>query len=358
MEFATRVFLLCVYSVVILEAYGYQIYYLEDANVCSSAKRTIKMNSRSTALLIQLSKYPHVTELAIDCHLEIEAPKNQGLQVVVEDINLRRNPLDNECDDYVWFGRDDDGYLSKKLCGERKLVPIYDYTSERSSELHNEEVLHNYVESLIPEGPEATTFYDPGGELHIWFRKTSRKVDQNLQPLRLKVVVTSYRTTCKTNDTAYWPCIPSVDKSTKLQEKCIPSNLKCDGHVNCGAGLFSDETGCAVATSSNISNNAISTASLVILGAVALLILCLMASMVCFCRRRKARLRRARNQDDCQVVSTLPIPHHAGEVPLERWRVPHHDETQATKAVEDPPPSYSELFPDYAAVPQQSTDSN
>lgn len=76
--------------------------YLEDANVCSSAKKTIKMNSRSTALLIQLSKYPHVTELAIDCHLEIEAPKNQGLQVVVEDINLRRNPLDNECDDYVW----------------------------------------------------------------------------------------------------------------------------------------------------------------------------------------------------------------------------------------------------------------
>lgn len=62
-----------------------------------------------------------------------------------------------------------------------------------------------------------------------------------------------------------------------------------------------------------VSNNAISTASLVILGAVALLILCLMASMVCFCRRRKARLRRARNQDDCQVVSTLPIPHHAGE---------------------------------------------
>lgn len=52
--------------------------------------------------MIQLSKYPHVTELAIDCHLEIEAPKNQGLQVVVEDINLRRNPLDNECDDYVW----------------------------------------------------------------------------------------------------------------------------------------------------------------------------------------------------------------------------------------------------------------
>lgn len=60
------------------------------------------MSSRSTALLIQLSKYPHVTELAIDCHLEIEAPKNQGLQVVIEDINLRRNPLDNECDDYVW----------------------------------------------------------------------------------------------------------------------------------------------------------------------------------------------------------------------------------------------------------------
>lgn len=60
------------------------------------------MNNKNTALLIQLSKYPHVTELAIDCHLEIEAPKNQGLQVIIEDINLRRNPLDNECDDYVW----------------------------------------------------------------------------------------------------------------------------------------------------------------------------------------------------------------------------------------------------------------
>ncbi len=79
------------------------------------------------------------------------------------------------------------------MCGERKLVPIYDYTSERPAESQNEETLHNYVESLIPEGPEATTFYDPGGELHIWFRKTSRKVDQHLQPLRLKVVVTAYR---------------------------------------------------------------------------------------------------------------------------------------------------------------------
>ena len=45
-------------------------------------------------------------------------------------------------------------------------------------------------------------------------------------------------------------------------------------------------------------------------------------------------------------------------VALERWRVPLHDEAPATKAAEDPPPSYSELFPDYAAVPQQSTDSN
>lgn len=94
----------------------------------------------------------------------------------------------------VQFGRDDDGFLSKKLCGERKLVPIYDYPGERPVDSQNEEeVPHNYVESLIPEGPEATTFYDPGGELHIWFRKTSRKVDQHLQPLRLKVIITPYR---------------------------------------------------------------------------------------------------------------------------------------------------------------------
>ena len=57
-----------------------------------------------------------------------------------------------------------------------------------------------------------------------------------------------------------------------------------------------------------VSNNSISTASLVILGAVALLLLCLMASMVCFCRRRKARLRRTRTQEECQVA-TLAMPH-------------------------------------------------
>ena len=91
------------------------------------------------------------------------------------------------------FGRDDDGFLSKKLCGERKLMPIYDFTIPRPTASDTEEVNHNFVESLIPEGPEATTFYDPGGELHIWFRKTSRKVDQNLQPLRLKVVITAYK---------------------------------------------------------------------------------------------------------------------------------------------------------------------
>lgn len=57
-----------------------------------------------------------------------------------------------------------------------------------------------------------------------------------------------------------------------------------------------------------VASNAISTASLVILGAVALLLLCLMASMVCFCRRRKARLRRAaRTQEECQVA-TLAFP--------------------------------------------------
>ena len=49
------------------------------------------------------------------------------------------------------------------------------------------------MEALIPEGPEATTFNDPGGELHIWFRKTSRKVNQTVQPLRLKVVITAYK---------------------------------------------------------------------------------------------------------------------------------------------------------------------
>jgi len=170
------------------------MYYLEDANVCSTSKRTIKMNKRSSPFLIQLSKYPHVTEYAMDCHLEIEAPENHGLQVVIEDINLRRNPLDNKCDDYVWFGRDEDGHLSRKLCGERKLVPVYDFASiSRPAEPNGGDINPYFVESLIPDGPEATTFYDPGGELHLWFRKTSRKVEDYLQPLRLKVVITAYR---------------------------------------------------------------------------------------------------------------------------------------------------------------------
>ena len=76
--------------------------YLEDASVCLLSKKTVKMNSRISALLIKLSKYPHVSDFAIDCHLEIKAPTNMGLQVIIEDMNLRRNPLDNECDDYVW----------------------------------------------------------------------------------------------------------------------------------------------------------------------------------------------------------------------------------------------------------------
>jgi len=126
----------------------------------------------------------------MDCHLEIEAPDNHGLQVIVEDINLRRNPLDNECDDYVWFGRDDDGHLSQKLCGERKLVPVRDFASISRPD---RTVNPNFVESLSTEGPTATMFDDPGGELHIWFRKTSRKVEEHLQPLRLRLVITAYK---------------------------------------------------------------------------------------------------------------------------------------------------------------------
>ena len=33
-------------------------------------------------------------------------------------------------------------------------------------------------------------------------------------------------TACKTNYAAYWSCM-CVNKSTKTQEKCIPTNLKC-----------------------------------------------------------------------------------------------------------------------------------
>jgi hypothetical protein len=92
------------------------------------------------------------------------------------------------------FGRDDDGILSKKLCGQRKLAPISDLMSaSREAESNQNEHNLNLVEALIPEGPEATTFNDPGGELHIWFRKTSRKVNQTVQPLRLKVVITAYK---------------------------------------------------------------------------------------------------------------------------------------------------------------------
>lgn len=51
----------------------------------------------------------------------------------------------------------------------------------------------NFVESLYTDGQRATMFDDPGGELHIWFRKTSRKVEEHLQPLRLKLVITAYK---------------------------------------------------------------------------------------------------------------------------------------------------------------------
>lgn len=51
------------------------------------------------------------------------------------------------------------------------------------------------------------------------------------------------------NDTLYYGCSPT-DKNSKMQEKCIPASLRCDGHVNCGEGLHTDESGCAVGTSS------------------------------------------------------------------------------------------------------------
>lgn len=96
------------------------------------------------------------------------------------------------------------------------------------------------------------------------------------------------------------------------------------------------------------------TGSLVVLGTIAVLLSCLMGSMICFCRRRKARLRRARNQEGCQVA-TLPIPLHTEAVAMERWRPPLNEEPPSK---EDPPPSYTDLFPSYAVVSQQSTDSN
>ena len=103
--------------------------------------------------------------------------------------------------------------------------------------------------------------------------------------------------------------------------------------------------------------------------------------MVCFCRRRSARSRRSRrSQEECRVAT---VPTHPAEgthysllmvtsfffayfnawsfflytgVAMERWRAAAPKDDSLTK--EDPPPSYSELFPNYAPVPQRSTDSN
>lgn len=105
------------------------------------------------------------------CRFKVQAPRNYGVMVVIQELNLRTSRK-IKCRDYIQFEQDD-GSKTGQICG----------AVEKSDG------------SKVPErliGPRK--FYDPKGEMEVTFFTDARDDNTDFEdPISLNLVFTAYR---------------------------------------------------------------------------------------------------------------------------------------------------------------------
>ncbi|CAB3367830.1 Hypothetical predicted protein [Cloeon dipterum] len=191
-------------------------YTLEHSSVCDpvAKKRTVKLGNkeRSALHLTEGKLFKHWTGTrSFNCTFLVQGISKDELSVVVQNLNFRKDPVTEECIDYVQFYQENGKIL--KYCGELKVDNPIDLDVNNlldNAILHfKEDILVNVFVSRIPLDPEVKLKFD--------------------------IVFTSFKL-CSENAADYAPC-----GDTKM---CIWEGLFYDGNINCPYNGCYDEKLC------------------------------------------------------------------------------------------------------------------
>ncbi|XP_059491095.1 uncharacterized protein LOC132205805 [Neocloeon triangulifer] len=283
-------------------------YTLISQKICDplAKKRTIKLGNSDRSAL-------HVTDgrlfnswtgsSAFDCVFEIQAIYKDELAVVIQNLSLRRDPITNECIDYVQFRKEDKTY-SDKYCGEmnaRKstMVTTDDERILESSYLHFKDDLTVMIH--IEKRP-----LEPGEKLDV------------------DIVFTSFKM-CSEKVENYAPC--------GMTKMCIWEGHFFDGRLNCPYYGCLDEKFCWD-ENAKPKYHINSELNLMFIFVTAAILVVLVVWMYLKCRASfldESIPPEARCATPCATAPPLEDP-------------------------KDAPPSYDSLFPDPADRPEQGAE--
>ncbi|CAB4055601.1 unnamed protein product [Lepeophtheirus salmonis] len=178
---------------------SYRQYHMDNADICTSSRNDkIHLGTGASLFLLEspsIRIQPNEHHTASRCEIHVEAPKDYGIAVHVENMRLRQK-ASGACVDYIRFGQDDN-------------VPFY--TMSKSDRLCGSEPGFAYDDSK--------------GDLLIWISLGGRKATHSwpdISVVNLTLIVTAYKINCIEPDQTQIKC--------KDSDRCIWNKYVCDQH--------------------------------------------------------------------------------------------------------------------------------
>lgn len=231
-----------------------------------------------------------------NCRFELETLANDGIAVVIQKLDMRRNESTGECIDFIQF-LPDKGTPSNKLCGKLSTTPL---------EMSN-------------------TFVDFKGNLQIHIHVHNVPLNPK-QEINLEVVFTSYKLCAKK--------IPDYRECNK--DLCIWKGFFNDDLVNCPFLDCGDERSCDVKGA--MGSSQFSPASNNWIWILIVVLVCCVSLVFClyFVFHKMHRRRRGRR-------SSRQPPEYTATYGGENHLTP--SAPQLPESPKDKPPAYETLFP-------------
>lgn len=220
---------------------------IESDSLCSEiTKRKIKLDKEhNSALIVKQSRLnDHSLDWQVNkfCKFQVNSvfAQSGGVLAVIQYLNFRRDPITDECIDYIQF-RPKDGPYTKKFCG------IINATLAMDQQLTDLQKPLVYENSAI----------DYRGELDVYVNISKKALKPN-ENADINVVFTSYKRICFYIQ--FYACVARyfvvldcsrdhgndflIPCSDTIRTFCIYSGFFKDGIVNCPYADCTDENGC------------------------------------------------------------------------------------------------------------------
>ncbi|XP_040582919.1 uncharacterized protein [Lepeophtheirus salmonis] len=312
---------------------SYRQYHMDNADICTSSRNDkIHLGTGASLFLLEspsIRIQPNEHHTASRCEIHVEAPKDYGIAVHVENMRLRQK-ASGACVDYIRFGQDDN-------------VPFY--TMSKSDRLCGSEPGFAYDDSK--------------GDLLIWISLGGRKATHSwpdISVVNLTLIVTAYKINCIEPDQTQIKC--------KDSDRCIWNKYVCDQHFNCPGDISpADEVGCTydgLQVTSFVKNGKLNYKLLPFtLFVLAFGLITCLSAIFLVKQRHKCCFRPSTSSGSCdlpeQTVFSLRELSNTERQTLENVYLPLNSLVQVPPTGgmhteigggEGPPPAYDDLFPE------------